>query len=457
MIDCVGPADRFATRRARWSCSARNGREIGPRPRHRRQRPGARFHRAGRRRRTSLKLYDAVYGGGPDYFYRLTVSAAPFVDFVFPPSGPAGSNNQFTLYGRNLPGGQPADGLLARRRAAAEVAGQHLRCRPTTRRKSQPGPRRARPAVGKPGRTAIEFRLPTPAGPANPVNGLFRRKRPVVDRAGAEQRAGHSDQDDASPANSPASSIRSATSIGCSSTPRRGRSTGSKRSRISSVSDSDPSFALFRVTKNDKGEEQVSDVAQVDDAAGAASSEIGSDFDTTTDDPSYKFTVPEDGTYRLMIRDQFGDGRKDPSYVYRLAIRPAEPDFRVLAYRRPCQWRSSDQNQMRRSLRRPFARAARTPVGVAVQRRDDFEGEITLSVEGLPRRRHLPGAVARRRCRARRRSSFALPRAPPPGPARSRSSRKAKIGDKERGPRSPLRAWSSGARPIASSSRRSSV
>ena len=30
-------------------------------------------------------------------FYRLTVSAAPFVDFIFPPSGPAGSHNQYTL------------------------------------------------------------------------------------------------------------------------------------------------------------------------------------------------------------------------------------------------------------------------------------------------------------------------------------------------------------------------
>src|SRR5262249_40131931 len=37
-----------------------------------------------------LKLYDEVYGGGNDYFYRLTASAAPFVAFVFPPSGVAG-------------------------------------------------------------------------------------------------------------------------------------------------------------------------------------------------------------------------------------------------------------------------------------------------------------------------------------------------------------------------------
>src|SRR5204863_62790 len=58
-----------------------------------------------------LGVYDFVYGGGPDYFYRLNVTSAPHIDFVFPPSGPAGSNNQYTVYGRNLPGGQPAEGL----------------------------------------------------------------------------------------------------------------------------------------------------------------------------------------------------------------------------------------------------------------------------------------------------------------------------------------------------------
>ena len=61
----------------------------------------------------TIKLYDEIYGGGNDYFYRLTASAAPFVDFVFPASAPAGTTAQFTLYGRNLPGGKPADGLTA--------------------------------------------------------------------------------------------------------------------------------------------------------------------------------------------------------------------------------------------------------------------------------------------------------------------------------------------------------
>ena len=34
----------------------------------------------------------------------------------------------------------------------------------------------------------------------------------------------------------------------------------------------------------------------------------------------------------LLVRDQFGDSRRDPSFVYRLAIREPQPDFRLLVY-----------------------------------------------------------------------------------------------------------------------------
>jgi hypothetical protein len=55
-----------------------------------------------------LMVYDFLYAGGTDYIYRLAVHQAPFIDFVFPPVGKAGASGSFTLYGRNLPGGQPA-------------------------------------------------------------------------------------------------------------------------------------------------------------------------------------------------------------------------------------------------------------------------------------------------------------------------------------------------------------
>ncbi len=335
-----------------------------------------------------LKLYDAVYGGGPEYVYRLTVSATPFVDFVFPPSGPAGSNNQYTVYGRNLPGGQPADGLTlggaplqkvqANIAIPADDAGrtQLALCGPVD-------PRRA-------WQDAVEFRLPTPQGPANPVSVYVARAANLV----TEQE----------PNNDAATATK--VTLPCELAgqfypqrdidwvqfdAKKGEAYWIEVTSHQLGLESDPAFTLFRVTKNDKGEEQASEVAQTDDSQERQGRQPR-DFDTSNDDPALKFTIPEDGTYRLMVRDQFGDGRKDPSYVYRLAIRPAEPDFRLLAYPdKPAQGQR-DQNQTRlESL--TVRKGGATSMTVLVNRRDDFDGEITVTVEGLPGGVTCPGAV----------------------------------------------------------------
>jgi hypothetical protein len=94
----------------------------------------------------------------------------------------------------------------------------------------------------------------------------------------------------------------------------------------------------------------------------------------------------------LLVRDQFGDGRKDPSFVYRLSIRTPAPDFRLLAY--PV---SPPANQQQVNLT-PLASACvrkggAAAIGLAVQRRDEYAGEIAVSIEGLPPGVTCGGAV----------------------------------------------------------------
>lgn len=340
-----------------------------------------------------LRLNDAVYGGGSDYFYRLTVSAAPFVDFVFPPAGPAGSNNQYTLYGRNLPGGQPADGLLL---GGAPL--QKLQVNIAIPADDAGQSRLALGEFGKPRQAwldGIEFRLPTPAGPSNPV-AVYVARAPVA----AEQE----------PNDEPAKATK--VTLPCEVAgqfyPQRDVDWiqfDAKKGEVYYIEaisnqlglDSDPAFGIYRVTKNDKGEESQTEVTQVDDADARGGQRRGGgnnnapEFEAANEDPSTKFTVPEDGTYRLMIRDQFGDGRKDPSYVYRLAIRPATPDFRVLAYATVPQTQQQ-QNQM--PLAAPSVRKGGTlAMALVVQRQGDFAGEIAISVEGLPESVKCAGAV----------------------------------------------------------------
>ena len=60
-----------------------------------------------------VRLYQFTHlSGGPDHFYRLSMTTAPWIDAVIPPMVPAGQATQVTVYGRNLPGGKldPAAG-----------------------------------------------------------------------------------------------------------------------------------------------------------------------------------------------------------------------------------------------------------------------------------------------------------------------------------------------------------
>src|SRR5262249_36216498 len=60
----------------------------------------------------TVELHDFLYKGGPDYFYRLSLSTAPYIDFVYPCAGEPGKKSKFTLYGRNLPGGTPEPAVV---------------------------------------------------------------------------------------------------------------------------------------------------------------------------------------------------------------------------------------------------------------------------------------------------------------------------------------------------------
>ncbi len=68
-----------------------------------------------------LEVHDFLYAGNSEYFYRLAIGTDAYLDFVLPPAGVPGSSDTYTLYGRNLPGGQ-ADRIEIGRRQAAGIA-----------------------------------------------------------------------------------------------------------------------------------------------------------------------------------------------------------------------------------------------------------------------------------------------------------------------------------------------
>ena len=109
----------------------------------------------------------------------------------------------------------------------------------------------------------------------------------------------------------------------------------------------------------------------------------GPEFNTATRDLQGRFEARETGTYRLQIRDLFNTAESDPRFGYRLSIRKESPDFRMVALPQPPPPISRDKKEALPWV--PFLRKGETiAVKVLAFRRDNFNGEIQLSVEGLP-------------------------------------------------------------------------
>jgi hypothetical protein len=142
----------------------------------------------------------------------------------------------------------------------------------------------------------------------------------------------------------------------------------------------DPFALIQRVAKNDKGEEQVSDVKELYDT----DSNIGGvEYKTSTRDPSGRFEVGENGTYRIQVRDLFNTYQADPRSVYRLSVRKEAPDFRLVVVAQPPPSPNKDAKEA--LLWTPLLRRGETmPIKVMAFRRDNFNGDIELKVETLP-------------------------------------------------------------------------
>jgi hypothetical protein len=113
----------------------------------------------------------------------------------------------------------------------------------------------------------------------------------------------------------------------------------------------------------------------------------GPPYNAGSPDVLGKVEIKEDGTYRLQVRDLFGGTRSEPGNTYRLVVRRAAPDFALAAWAVHMTLRNGD----RAALSKPIALRAGAAMAfeVVVIRRDGFDGEIELAMEGLP-----PGVTA---------------------------------------------------------------
>jgi hypothetical protein len=265
----------------------------------------------------TVKIWDFVYGGGSDYYYRLQVGSVAHIDAVVPAAVQPGQAATLTIYGRNLPGGRPAPEGIATSEAALEVI-QHQIQVPAD-------PLRAAGLRGgeavRPPQTMLDgmdFRLTTPAGSSNPIFLGFTNDPVLVEQEPNDDLA-HAQR----------------VPVPCDIT-----------GMLSPRGDRD--HYVFSARKGEKivvevfGERQSGMVDPFLTGFDRSGKRIfsGDDsgrnigqirFTTNSRDPRWDFTAPADGDYFVQVRDLYYQQRGAPRFTYRLSIRRPQPDFRLVA------------------------------------------------------------------------------------------------------------------------------
>ncbi len=305
-----------------------------------------------------LRVQDAVYSGGDQFVYRLVLDSRPLIDWVSPAFVNAGAPTEVSVYGRNLPGGQPTDLKLA----GQIVYRQAVTIDPAT------GVRPIGAGVtaafadsfwwnGLDGgliRLGKSLTAPVPEDSSSP-------EQPVVlpaDVSGAFAERGDEDiyRFEAKKGDAWVLEIYA--------------------QRLGSIAD--PLLLVERINTAADGTVTFSRVATEDDDR---QNPGGADLPTLSDDPTFRLDVPEDGSYRVRVRDRYGDARGDARLQYRLSIRKPTPDYSLVVFDA---FPSADGKAPATSGAVSLRKGGSYELTVYAYRRDGHNEAIDLNVAMLP-------------------------------------------------------------------------
>jgi hypothetical protein len=321
----------------------------------------------------TLQVSDHTYKGGDEYFYRVTVGTGPWIDFAEPPVLKAGAETAVTVYGRGLPGGQPA---------GIEIDGRPIEKVQATVKAPALADDGAIEAFTLPGDTSADvfvWRWLSASGASNAVRFLLSDGPPT------SEVEPNDDPEKTAPLTLPARVAGRLDRRGDRDwyvfAAKKGEKLWIEVTSQRLGLPSDPVLVLQQVT--DKG---VKDLLESDDPGGPQQQQdMRKRYRLTPDDPGLLWTSPDDGTYRLLVRDLYGDAQGDARFLYVLTIRAAKPDFRLVAWPVepfPPENKASPWSCVLRS-------GGVERIRVYATRLEGFDGEIRLQAEGLP-----PGVTA---------------------------------------------------------------
>ncbi len=149
----------------------------------------------------------------------------------------------------------------------------------------------------------------------------------------------------------------------------------------------DPAVLVQQVVRTPEGE-KLTDVAEFSDIPSPVKVSSngyaydGPPYNAGTSDVLGKLVIKEDGTYRLQLTDLFGGTRSNPRNIYRMVIRKAAPDFALVSWALHMELRNGDRNALSKPI--SLRGGATMALEVIAMRRDGFDGDIDLVMEGLP-------------------------------------------------------------------------
>lgn len=305
--------------------------------------------------------------GGPEHFYRLSISTAPWIDAVVPLAIEPGKATQITVYGRNLPGGQlePTaieDGqVLEKMTVMLKPAATGT----TLRQLVMSGP--IPPAASH--LDGFTYRVRNDSGSSNDFFLAYARAPVLVEKE----------------PNDTVETVQEVTAP-CEVSGRidkrndrdwyQFQAQKGEAFRIELLSARLGVQADLQLSiRSDAGKKTIVDLDDTTDTLTP-----NKFFTATQDTPAYPFVAPADGKYQLVIKSRDGDKRYGPRNFYHLRILREQPDFRLIIL--PTDDNRPEALCLRRGSHEEFT--------VLVWRQDGFKESIDLRVEGLP-----AGVIAR--------------------------------------------------------------
>lgn len=318
-----------------------------------------------------LKVHDFIYHGGVEYVYRLSVGSFPHIDYILPPAGVPGTTARYTLFGRNLPGGQAAGVTIdGRPLEKLEVEIALPKVMPNV-------PSQTTLRSDEAGFPAMSYVLKSPAGESNPVLIQSAGSPPVLEKEPNDT------PEAAQQITAPGEFAGQFQAPGDTDYVTFQAKAGQVfyvdvfANRMGSLAD--PFLVLEQISRDKNGRETATRITSLDDDNNNIDPNV---FDTRTDDPTYRFQAPADGTYRIQLRDRSFESHGDPRLVYRLSLRPEKPDFQLVVLPRlPVEGTVKGVSTWALGLRKGDNR----DVQILVLRQDGFREPIEIWAEGLPK------------------------------------------------------------------------